>query len=79
MHRRVRLSRPRLFASWKRVGWAEGVALLAAVLLLVYITMYLESNFSLLLQRERGLNRNTCIGYVEVWELKLCFYPSAGG
>ena len=34
----------------------------------------------LLLQRERGLNRNTtCICYVEVWELKLYFYPSAGG
>ena len=27
-----------------------------------------------------GLNRNTtCIWYVEVWELKLYFYPSAGG
>ena len=33
----------------------------------------------LLLQRERGLNRNTCIWYVEVWELKLYFYPSARG
>ena len=34
----------------------------------------------LLLHRERGLNRNTkCIWYVEVWELKLYFYPSAGG
>ena len=33
----------------------------------------------LLLQRERGLNRNTCIRYVQVWELKLYFYPSAGG
>ena len=33
----------------------------------------------LLLQRERGLNRNTCIWYVDVWELKLYFYPSAGG
>ena len=32
----------------------------------------------LLLQRERGLNRNTtCIWYVQVWELKLYFYPSA--
>ena len=28
---------------------------------------------------ERGLNRNTCIWYVEVWELKLYFYPSAWG
>ena len=33
----------------------------------------------LLLQRERGLNRNTCIWYVLVWGLKLYFYPSAGG
>ena len=34
----------------------------------------------LLLKRERGLNRNTtCIWYVEVWELKLYFYQSAGG
>ena len=32
------------------------------------------------LQRERGFNRNTtCIWYVEEWELKLSFYPSAGG
>ena len=30
-------------------------------------------------QRERGLYRNTCISYVEVWELKLYFYPSGGG
>ena len=33
----------------------------------------------LLLQLERGLNRNTCIWYVEEWELKLYFYPSARG
>ena len=32
------------------------------------------------MQQERGLNRNTpCILYVEVWELMLYFYPSAGG
>ena len=31
----------------------------------------------MLLQRERGFNRNTCIWYVEVWDLKLYIYPSA--
>ena len=25
------------------------------------------------------LNRNTCVWYVQVWELKRYFYPSAGG
>ena len=33
-----------------------------------------------MLHRERGLNRNTtCTRYVQVWALKLDFYPSAGG
>ena len=51
----------------------------------VYVLQYTLYNsvvfavLELFLQREGGLNRNTCIWYVEVWELKLYFYPSAGG
>ena len=44
-----------------------------------------EQFFSLNIFRRRSMlgdkygGDNTCIWYVEVWELKLYFYPSAGG
>ena len=61
----------------------EGIAVLTAEILRVLAVLALLT--AEMLQRERGFNRNTSTRYlirtwyVEVWELKLYFYPSAGG
>ena len=58
----------------------EGIAVLTAEILRVLAVLALLT--AEMLQRERGFNRNTSTRYlirtwyVEVWELKLYFYPS---